>query len=61
MTWRPANVQAARWKTAAAKTNYITVLPKILQDDEDFALMFLLAYLHRASKTLVKALDKIFG
>lgn len=47
--------------TAAAKANDITTLPKILQDDPDFALMFMLAYPHRASTTLVKALDTWFG
>jgi hypothetical protein len=47
--------------TAAAKSNDISVLPRILQDDPDFALMFILAYPHRASTTLVKALDKIYG
>jgi len=32
-----------------------------LRKDEDFALMFLLVYPHRASTTLVKALDNWFG
>ena len=34
---------------------------KVLSKDAGFALMFMLAYPHRASTTLVKALDNWFG
>ena len=51
------------WQTLAgeARTNDLSTLPDILRKDEDFALMFLLVYPHRASTTLVKALDNWFG
>jgi hypothetical protein len=50
------------WKefTDIARTNDLNALPAILRNDPDFALMFMLAYPHRASTTLVKALDKWF-
>ena len=47
--------------TGEARTNDLSTLPDILRKDEDFALMFLLAYPHRTSTTLVKALDNWFG
>lgn len=46
--------------TAAARNIDLASLPTILKDDPDFALMFMLAYPHRASTCLVKALDKWF-
>ena len=50
------------WKefTGIARTNDLNALPAILRNDPDFALMFMLAYPHRASTILVKALDKWF-
>lgn len=52
-----------RWQTLTgeARANDLSSLPEILRKDADFALMFMLAYPHRASTTLVKALDNWFG
>jgi hypothetical protein len=38
----------------------LKLLPVTIQREPDFALIFLIAYPHRASVTLVKALDKWF-
>ncbi|HEV2693402.1 MAG TPA: hypothetical protein VG347_10950 [Verrucomicrobiae bacterium] len=50
------------WKelTSVAQLNDLSGLPTVLQKDPDFALMFALAYPHRASSSLVIALDKWF-
>jgi DNA-directed RNA polymerase specialized sigma24 family protein len=56
----PAKPESWRCLTAAAQTNDLNALPKILREDPDFALMFMLACPHRASTTLVKALDTWF-
>ncbi len=57
----PGKPQSWRELTAAARTNDLTALPKVLRDDPDFAFMFVLAYPHRASTTLIKVLDTWFG
>jgi hypothetical protein len=56
----PGKPQSWRELTAAARIIDLAALPAVLREDPDFALMFMLAYPHRASTTLVKALDKWF-
>lgn len=57
----PSKPQSWRVLLAEACNNDLKSLPAILQHDPDFALMFALAYPHRADLTLVKALDTWFG
>lgn len=57
----PGKPQSWRELSAAARTNNLMALPEILRNDSEFALMFSLACPHRASTTLIKALDTWFG
>lgn len=57
----PGKPQSWRELAEAARTCNLATLPTVIRDDPDFALMFILAYPHRASIDLVKALDRWFG
>jgi hypothetical protein len=57
----PGKPQSWRDLRNAARTNDLTALPKVLREDPEFALMFVLACPHRSSTVLVKALDAWFS
>jgi len=61
MTRKAGKPQSWKELLDAARADDISALPNALRDDPDFALMFALAYPHRASLALIKALDTWFG
>lgn len=56
----PGKPQSWRELSARARKIDLSTLPNILQEDKEFALMFILAYPHRASIDLIKYLDASF-